>query len=1304
MKHTICQRLQALISADLEQASHLPEELRLHGEACAACQVELRSATRLLGMLEEVASDLEPKATFAEVAQRAMQAESGQATSAPVGAYRRLWLWIPATALAAAAATLLVVFGLGRLGGGSGSGTSRVSSGTDHGATLTATACERYVAGQAAPEACQTGDTFAAGPSERLRVQLREGTTLWVNHGTRVRLVADQRRALDLQTGQIFLDVTRHGSLPPLVVHLPTGQVDVVGTQVQMLARRDLAVVDVLRGKVVARSGGKSEEVEAGREAILRNDAEPLVRAAADLGVATEWADSTLKVSQGTSGFGSLSARRPGQDEDSELTLRLTDHRVTTRIQGQVARTEIEEAFHNDTNHTLEGIYKFPLPPEARIASLDLLVDGKWEHGAVVERKRGDKIWAGVIRQATPKKRRPIQQVEYIWVPGPWHDPALLKWKQGSQFELRIFPIPAKGERRVRIAYTETLQPIPGGRRYVLPLAASPSDGPQADRFGLDVRIAGIPKDLAVRTAPYDVRATEEGGQVALRMEATSFAPKGDLVIDVPEDELGRELRAFAYKDPSTPDDGYALLSLRPDIPEVRGQGDLQVLFLVDRSYSTQKVRLERAASLVGRVTRALGPSSQVQVLACGTICEPLQPGFSPAQESTASRLEDRVRKLEPLGSTRLRHAMDEAGRALASSGASAATSRVIYVGDGVPTVGETEPSLLASAARGSLRGARLTTVSMGGQVDEVVLRALAGAGDGAYISHGPATPERATALRVLQRQLGEPLRDAKVSLPQGLRDVAPAKLGVIWPGDERLVLGRLGSDVAGVITLTGTLHGQPFERKYQVALKPRPHAGNAFLPRLWAERRIDDLQREGGETRREEIVSLSRHHHVLSRHTSLLVLESPAMAKAFGVEDTRPKVEWTGEEAAHKDESADLSPPTAKKSAAQPSVSMRPMRRADSDMSGAHDLGGGGGSSVAAERQPPMDARLGRRLPRGRGPMMRVAVRKVWYREAALTRHRGELVSDKMELERRKERLDAKPASRERTRDLVRWHIRLGDLDAAERLARHWLEKDRLDAGALVELAGMAALRGDSRLSQEFLASAVDVDPGSAEAHSRLVELYRASGQTDIQCDHALTRGLLDPPNWEHRVTAVRCTSQRERFLDGLDKASRNRAESALASPEKSPSLWERLILEASWDAPHDADVVVVSPRGRVLSWQGGARRTRTEDVHGLRRETLAISMEELGRYQIYLVPRASSQGASSQGPSSQGASSQGAPHLGTSSQGASHQGTAGPALQGQVRIRSYGKMRSFPFATTGKPVPVAELNLVAKWRHERI
>ena len=67
--------------------------------------------------------------------------------------------------------------------------------------------------------------------------------------------------------------------------------------------------------------------------------------------------------------------------------------------------------------------------------------------------------------------------------------------------------------------------------------------------------------------------------------------------------------------------------------------------------------------------------------------------------------------------------------------------------------------------------------------------------------------------------------------------------------------------------------------------------------------------------------------------------------------------------------------------------------------------------------------------------------------------------MSDAVELDRRKRKLEENTQSRDRTQRLVRWYVRTGNLDAAEKLANQWLAKDRMDAGVLIHLAGIAEL-----------------------------------------------------------------------------------------------------------------------------------------------------------------------------------------------------------------------------------------------------
>ena len=65
---------------------------------------------------------------------------------------------------------------------------------------------------------------------------------------------------------------------------------------------------------------------------------------------------------------------------------------------------------------------------------------------AFVDRERAAAIWRGAVVNAGGK--RPAPNEDIVSVPGPWRDPALLEWQRGNRFELRIFPIPARGRRR----------------------------------------------------------------------------------------------------------------------------------------------------------------------------------------------------------------------------------------------------------------------------------------------------------------------------------------------------------------------------------------------------------------------------------------------------------------------------------------------------------------------------------------------------------------------------------------------------------------------------------------------------------------------------------------------------------------------------------------------------------------------------------------------------------------------------------------------------------------------------------------
>src|SRR5690606_33983344 len=124
--------------------------------------------------------------------------------------------------------------------------------------------------------------------------------------------------------------------------------------------------------------------------------------------------------------------------------------------------------------------------------------------GAFVERDRGAAICRGAIQNAAPKQPKPREEI--VWVPAPWRDPALLEWQRGGRFELRIFPIPKRGSRRIVLAYTQTVPVAAGVRRYGYPLAYDPGGSTRVGRFSANVEVRGHDEARGVRAAGYELK------------------------------------------------------------------------------------------------------------------------------------------------------------------------------------------------------------------------------------------------------------------------------------------------------------------------------------------------------------------------------------------------------------------------------------------------------------------------------------------------------------------------------------------------------------------------------------------------------------------------------------------------------------------------------------------------------------------------------------------------------------------------------------------------------------------------------
>jgi len=808
-----------------------------------------------------------------------------------------------------------------------------------------AAACTAAAAGAA----FEPGSTLKTDNKTRARIELADGTVLAMDRGSELELPSGDSRAAVLKRGVVSADVAHVDNVKAATFELPQGRVEIIGTKLLLSVSDRRSTVEVARGEVkVTGRSGKTANVRAGEEATVSTDGEVVVANATSLADSMEWSHDSAEEADAPAlrGLGELRARKPGDTKEKDRAVRLAKHSVKTRIVDTVARTEVEEVFTNETDEELEGIFRFPLPPGAQIERLALEVDGKLIDGAFVDRDRGAAIWRGVIQNAAPRAPRPREEI--IWVPGPWRDPALLEWQRGGRFELKIFPIPKKGSRRIVLAYTQLVPQSGGTRHFTYPLAHDPSGSTKVDDFSVDVQVLGNDREFGVQARGYDLKDAG-GGDTATKLAfaESNFVPAGDLSIEYALPNRQSEITSWAYRmtsdaDPSAApgaaafaqsanaalakasteeknadaqaraivDDrsAFVAIALRPKLPRWSEGKERVHAIVVDSSRSMVGESFGRATRLASSIVREMDRRDEFVLLACDVTCQamgaepgrPMGSGPIAPSASAADDVERFLAGIEPDGGSDLVASVEAARSAVGSL--SGKELRVVLLGDGTPSVGPTRPSHIEAAVRHALPSTEgsIVAVALGADADTSSLQALARGGGGVVVPYVPGQRVASAALGVLQASYGVVLRDPVVELPVGLTQVTPARMDPILGGDETYVFARMtGDKVEGTVKLRGKVGGESFEQTYPANIVASTSAGNAFVPRLFASAKIDELERLGGAEVKPTVVALSQKFAVASRSTSLLVLESEAMFDAFGLDRSKVAPAFTGEERA---------------------------------------------------------------------------------------------------------------------------------------------------------------------------------------------------------------------------------------------------------------------------------------------------------------------------------------------------------------------------------------------------------------------
>jgi Ca-activated chloride channel family protein len=535
-------------------------------------------------------------------------------------------------------------------------------------------------------------------------------------------------------------------------------------------------------------------------------------------------------------------------------------HHVQVEIRDQVAVTHVDQVFRNDNDWTVEGTYIFPIPQDATVNDFTLWIDGEPVQGKVLSREEARRTYEEIVRTM--------------------RDPALLEYIDRGAVQASIFPIPAGGERRIELEYSQVLQSDNGLFHYRYPLNTEKFSTEPLEDVAVTVRIDSPVPIKAVYSPSHPVDISRSGERVAqIGYEDAFVTPDTDfdLYYSVSAEEIG--LNLLTYRDPEGDDpDGFFLLMAAPSIEHARDEiAAKDVIFVLDRSGSMDGEKFRQAQSALRYVLEHLNPDDRFNIISFST-----STSVYAAELQGSDRIEDAlgwVDALSAVGSTDINRALLEALNIASRT----RPTILIFLTDGLPTEGVTNSDAILQNARQSMRdNVRLFPFGVGYDVDTFLLDSLAleNRGTTSYVTPGQAIDEVVSGF--FEKVSLPVLTDIHLDFADTVVfDVYPDPLPDLFAGGQLILVGRYRSSGVETVVLRGEVDGREQTFRYPEQ-RFRSTGGEDFLPRLWATRKIGALLNQvrlqgPDEETVDQIVRLSIRYGIVTPYTSYLVTEPMA-------------------------------------------------------------------------------------------------------------------------------------------------------------------------------------------------------------------------------------------------------------------------------------------------------------------------------------------------------------------------------------------------------------------------------------------
>ncbi len=574
---------------------------------------------------------------------------------------------------------------------------------------------------------------------------------------------------------------------------------------------------------------------------------------------------------------------RPTPPHYAFAPLEVKYHHVTVTISNQVAVTEVDQSFYNPNNQRLEGTYIFPLPRGAQIDRFAMDIDGKTVEAELLDADKARTLYEDIVRKLK--------------------DPALLEYAEQGLFKARVYPIEPKSEKRVRVRYTQLLKHDGGLTEYRYPLNTEKFSAQPLRSISIKVELATKMPLTTVYSSSHNVDIRRDGANRAvIGFEASDVRPDADFhLLFAQESQADVGVQLLTFTDETKPSGGWFALFATP-APDMTAGRILpkDVVFALDTSGSmADDNKLDQAKKALRFCLKNLNPDDRFELVRFSTEAEPLFGKLASAEPAAIRKAEAFIQNLKPAGGTAIEDALL---KSLAPAPEPAKAGRpyfVVFLTDGQPTIGTIDIDVILNrvAKEAGDRRLRVFCFGLGTDVNTHLLDRLA---EQTRAATTYVLPSENLEVKVssFYAKINDPvLADVQVAFEGAVRasQMHPSVLPDLFKDEQLVVFGRYAGSGAVAIKLTGQVNGEPRAFTMETTV-PERAAEHAFIPRLWAMRRVGwllDQIRLHGESKelKDEVSDLARRYGIVTPYTAFLILEDEVQRNVPETVRTLPMV-----------------------------------------------------------------------------------------------------------------------------------------------------------------------------------------------------------------------------------------------------------------------------------------------------------------------------------------------------------------------------------------------------------------------------